>query len=319
MRLKTLLLCLAPMSAVAAPELHPPIDCDLRTTCHIQQFLDHDPGPDSIDFRCGAMTYDGHKGTDFALPDLAAMRAGVAVIAAADGVVSAVRDGMEDVQQDNPAAPDVTGRECGNGVVIVHTDGIETQYCHMRRGTVAVSEGDTVAQGTVLGQVGLSGNTGFPHLHFSVRRDGLEIDPFAPELRTTCGETEDTLWAEPLPAPTGGLVAAGFATSVPEFDAIKDSAASPEVLPTTIPALVLWGHAFASQPGDQIEIAFSGPEGETFSHVETLDKGQARVFRAAGRRSPSGGWPAGPYTGNVTLTRGEEVIDTIRVTVVIGD
>jgi D-3-phosphoglycerate dehydrogenase len=49
---------------------------------------------------------------------------------------------------------EIAGRECGNGVVIAHEDGWETQYCHMRRGSVAVQPGERVARGQTLGLVG---------------------------------------------------------------------------------------------------------------------------------------------------------------------
>jgi len=73
-----------------------PLDCTFGQDCHIQQYMDHDPSSAAQDYRCSGLTYDGHKGTDFALPDLAAMEAGVFVRAAAGGMVKGVRDGMED-------------------------------------------------------------------------------------------------------------------------------------------------------------------------------------------------------------------------------
>lgn len=62
-----------------------PIDCDLDEVCYIQQFVDHDPSANARDFACGMLTYDGHKGTDFALPDRAMVDLGVNVVAAAPG------------------------------------------------------------------------------------------------------------------------------------------------------------------------------------------------------------------------------------------
>ena len=107
-----------------------PLDCTLGQDCHIQQYMDQDPSAAARDYRCSGLTYDGHKGTDFALPDRAAMAAGVTVRAAAAGVVRGLRDGMAE------GAPlsEVQGRECGNGVVIDLGRGWETQYCHLKRG-----------------------------------------------------------------------------------------------------------------------------------------------------------------------------------------
>jgi murein DD-endopeptidase MepM/ murein hydrolase activator NlpD len=82
----------------------------------------------------------------------------------------------------------------GNGVVIDHGNGWETQYCHLKQGSVQVVTGETVTTGTALGQIGQSGRAEFPHVHFAVRHEGAKIDPFAPEA-TACGAAGDDLWA----------------------------------------------------------------------------------------------------------------------------
>ena len=53
----------------------------------------------------------------------------------------------------------------GNAVMIEHASGVYGWYAHLMEGSVAVELGDEVASGTVLGRVGNSGNTDFPHLH----------------------------------------------------------------------------------------------------------------------------------------------------------
>ena len=89
----------------------------------------------------------------------------------------AARDGVADF------APFRRGQDCGNGVLVDHGDGWETQYCHMKQGSVRVTSGDAVGAGAVLGQIGQSGMAAFPHLHLSVRHNADKIDPFAPEYR----------------------------------------------------------------------------------------------------------------------------------------
>ena len=78
----SLISSLAATSAAGDFSLTFPIDCTLDDICFIQQFVDHDPTAGVHDFTCGALSYDGHKGTDFALPSRAAQRAGVNVLAA---------------------------------------------------------------------------------------------------------------------------------------------------------------------------------------------------------------------------------------------
>ena len=63
----------------------------------------------------------------------------------------------------------------GNMVEVDHGNGVATRYAHM--GGIAVSEGQAVARGTVLGYVGATGRATGPHLHYEVRVDGEPVDP----------------------------------------------------------------------------------------------------------------------------------------------
>jgi len=298
--------------------LNSPIDCDLTETCFIQQYVDRDEGPGAADHTCGLLSYDGHTGTDFALPSLAMMAAGVNVVASAPGTVRAFRDGMEDITVSTPGAPSVEGKECGNGVVIDHGGGWETQYCHMRKGSIVVRDGQRVAKGAVLGQVGLSGDTEFPHVHLTVRHDGVNIDPFHPDQTLICGEpAATTLWQTPPAHQPGGLITLGFATAVPEFSAVKEGLPQPDSLPATAPALVLWAYAFGGKTGDVVEITIEGPDRTVIVDRSPVTRTQAQFFRAAGKKMPAGGWPAGAYSGLARLLRQDEVIDSGTVTLTV--
>ncbi|RKF13870.1 M23 family metallopeptidase [Roseovarius spongiae] len=289
-----------------------PVDCILGETCHIQQYTDRDPGPGVRDFMCNGLTYDGHKGTDFALPSRAAMRAGVAVLAAAPGRVRGVRNAMEDRAYTPDMAAALGGRNCGNGVVIDHGGGWETQYCHMRKGSVTVRPGDRVKRGDRLGLVGLSGRTQFPHAHLSVRHAGRVVDPFAPDGPVACdgAQPSDTLWQDTPAYAPGGIIAAGIATTVPSFEEIKDGVAHAATLDSDAPALVGWGYAFGGRAGDVVRLSLMGARGEIVTHDATLDKAQAQFFRAAGRRARGRGWGPGRIVLRVTLIRDGEEIDS---------
>jgi murein DD-endopeptidase MepM/ murein hydrolase activator NlpD len=63
----------------------------------------------------------------------------------------------------------------GNLVFVDHGGGISTGYAH--QSSIAVSNGQTVAQGQVLGYVGCTGHCYGPHLHFEVRVNGSPVDP----------------------------------------------------------------------------------------------------------------------------------------------
>ena len=81
-------------------------------------------------------------------------------------------------------------------MAIRHADGWETQYCHLRQGSVLVATGERVEAGRALGLVGMSGEANFPHVHLSVRRDGVGIDPFTGlPGGERCGGGGEPLWS----------------------------------------------------------------------------------------------------------------------------
>lgn len=296
-----------------------PIACTPDRDCWIMNYPDMDPGPGARDPWCGPRAYDGHEGTDIAVRDHAAMRKGVDVLAAADGVVRGVRDGMDDkpfVEADHAA---LKGRDCGNGVAIDHGGGWQTQYCHMRRGSVIVKTGDAVARGQRLGLVGLSGRTAFPHVHMTVRHNGVDLDPLTGRpLAGGCDVKRDgsALWraGDAPPYQPGALYAAGFATGAVTADGIKRDAASPASLTADAPALVLWAALFGVRAGDRVTVAITGPDGAPLVEREhRLDRDQAWRMAYSGLKRPGAAWAAGVYKGTVRFRRdGTDGIDQTR-------
>ena len=99
-----------------------------------------------------------HRGTDFAA------NVGTPILATANGtVVESTRKG-------------------GNGkyVKIKHNSTYSTQYLHMSKRLVKV--GDFVKQGDVIGRVGMTGNTGGPHVCYRFWKNGKQVDPFKQKL-----------------------------------------------------------------------------------------------------------------------------------------
>ncbi|SFJ34523.1 M23 family metallopeptidase [Jannaschia pohangensis] len=282
-----------------------PLDCTLGETCFIQQYVDADPGPGARDHTGGPLSYDGHKGTDFRVADVEAMTAGVPVLAPADGMVRALRDGMDDRAITDLA--EVEGRECGNGIVLDHGNGWETQLCHLARGSLRVTQGDRVRQGQPLAEIGLSGATQFPHVHIAVRRNGDVVDPFVADL-----------WADEPDYEPGGLLSAGFASDIPDFQAVKAGTADAATLAVDAPALVVWGAMFGARAGDVMTLTIDGPDGrEVFANDVTLERTQAEVFRAAGRRLNAARWRGGRYIGTVILSRDGAELDRITTEVTL--
>jgi murein DD-endopeptidase MepM/ murein hydrolase activator NlpD len=305
-------------SAAAEPPLALglPIACVPGESCWIVNYVDHDPGPGVRDYACGQATYNepgtnAHNGTDFAIRDGRAMRRGVAVLAAADGVVTAMRDGEADADITSGAKPVSGGKECGNGVVIDHGNGWETQYCHLRQDSVAVAPRRRVRAGEKLGLVGLSGFTQFPHLHMTVRHAGKTIDPFVGTGRSSeCGPGEAPLWkAETLaalPYALNVVYHAGFAPEKPAPGKARNGEYAASTLARTVPALVLWADLFNVRAGHRVVLSVRGPNGRPVSEsTYPVEKDQARLFIFAGKPLKGGQWPAGDYEGVIRLEGGD--------------
>jgi hypothetical protein len=300
-------------AAGQGPKLAFPLACQIGRTCEIQHYVNRDPGSGALDYRCGHRTYDKHNGIDIRLLDMAAQRRGVAVLAAAPGRVARLRDGVPDISIRAPGAPPVTGRECGNGVVIDHGDGWETQYCHLAQGSIGVKIGDEVKAGTPIAKVGLSGDTEFPHLHITVRHAGQIVDPFAPQPTAGGGACSATaslagsMWtqaaARELVYKPGVILNAGFAGDrlTPEAVEAGDIAA-----PTAdSPALVAYMRVIEPQQGDELEMTLKGPDGKALAaqRLPALDRDKAQYFAMVGRKRPPGGWPKGRYVAELKVWR----------------
>lgn len=304
-----------------------PVDCAMGGVCTIQNYFDHDPGPGRRDYACGRLSYDGHDGTDIRVPDWPTMQGGVPVIAAADGIVVGARDGMPDVSIDRlpGGAAALEGRDAGNGVRLDHGGGWHTQYSHLLQGSVTVRTGDQVRRGDRLGLIGLSGNTVFPHVEFSVSLDGRDIDPFvglAPvaDGRFDCGEARTPLWSEAALArldyaATGPLIA-GFADRPVDFARARRGGFRETSLPLTAPALVLWVEFFGALAGDAWEMTITDPSGAVV-HQQTATFDESNVLQSlfSGRRRPPEGWRPGVHRGTFRLTRDGAIVfeDTASV------
>lgn len=286
-----------------------PLDCDMKRTCHIQNHFDHDNSSGFRDYACGSLGYDGHNGVDFRLPNLEFMRQGVPVIAAASGVVRAIRDEMEDVSIRKTGTDVIKNREAGNSVAIEHGNGWETQYSHLRKGSVRVRPGDTIKEGQVLGLVGLSGKTEFPHLHFSVRHYGKSLDPFSGSgLNDQCGTINKPLWSAKalslLPYRSTGVLQSGFAPDVPKLESVEQGMYSATKLDASAPVLSFWVETYGPNEGDQWQLQLVGPDGKVLSeNRETFTRNKARWFGYVGKKRPAGNWPSGEYRGRLQLWR----------------
>lgn len=278
-------------TAIAAEPLPPqfalPIDCEIGKNCYIQKYFDHDPAAGYRDYRCGILSGNKHDGTDIRLVDVAAMEQGVAVTAAAAGIVVNTREGMPDVNVALVGKNAVTDRGLGNRVVIRHSDGWLTIYGHLRRNSIAVRKGDTVQAGQVLAQVGMSGLSEFPHVHFAVRHHNVPVDPFTgPEKPTGCDAAgsdaagSEALW-EPdvlkqLAYRPSFVMHSGFATRPMARVALQYGLYHQNRLPRRHGRLYFGVFVAGLFDGDEYTFALHGPDGKL------LEEKTGRISRRRG-------------------------------------
>ncbi|MEN3749461.1 M23 family metallopeptidase [Sphingomonas sp. HF-S3] len=103
-----------------------------------------------------------HRGTDFAAPT------GTPIYASGSATVEFA--GMKGAN--------------GNFVRLRHDNGWETLYLHMNRILPGVEAGAHVSQGQQIGEIGTTGRSTGPHLHYEVHIDGQPVDPLSIETGT---------------------------------------------------------------------------------------------------------------------------------------
>lgn len=257
-------------------------------------YLDHDPGSGARDHACGGKAYNGHGGVDILLRNFQVQDKGVPVIAAADGTVTWVSDGLPDR---NITWEGTSG--FGNAVEITHPGGLSTIYGHLRRGSVAVSHGESVRRGAVLGLVGSSGRSSWPHLHFEVRKGGVSLDPFAGE----CSPTK-SLWADQLPYQNAFKVTdAGITDQPATFAVLLERPPTLSTFPLNAAGFRFWLQV-ANQPAAQTRFELRAPGGAL------RDAGQVQVgatfsmrylvldVPVNGQLIEPGAWQIRTYQGN---------------------
>jgi hypothetical protein len=293
------------------PRLSMPLACTAGVDCFIQNYVDADDSSNYSDYHCGFLSYDEHRGIDFRPKATNALALGVPVLAAADGVVRAVRDGMDDISVRILGRQALQGKDAGNSVVIVHGNGWESQYAHLKKGSVKVRAGQAVARGTVLGQVGLSGNTEFVHLHFEIRQNGKAVDPYIGiSTGEACSLGKQPLWtAETLnkiPYIATEVLAAGFSDHPPKLDEVLSESAT---LPANAPALIFGITVFGVQAADQQIIDIFTPDGSVLLHkVVSIEHNMAQYRSFMGKKRMGDLWPTGDYRVNYQLLRKQQPV-----------
>ncbi len=289
-----------------------PVACDPGKDCWVMHYSDYLPGNGKgEDMRCGNRSDDGNSGVDIAVRDIASLREGVDILAAMDGKVVRVRNGEPDRKASTEQLAEVKAhkKECGNAILIDHGNNTQTLYCHLRNQSMTVKADDIVKAGDKIALMGLSGYTRFPHLHFSLYREGKVIDPFTNiALDQPCGETGKAIWDKKIDMPYQSVVIydMGFLGEIPTLDQLDEGTRGKDIIPRTADQLVFWMSAFGLNKGDIITLNITAPDGRLFatrSFSQSEDK--TRQYYYVGKTA-TGLLAEGNYVAEVTVTRGDQ-------------
>jgi pyruvate/2-oxoglutarate dehydrogenase complex dihydrolipoamide acyltransferase (E2) component len=184
----------------------------------------------------------------------------------------------------------------------------------LAQGSVLVKKGDRVIAGQPIGKVGLSGNTVFPHLHLTVRRNGQVVDPFAFGAPAGgCGQGT-SLWSpadrDRLAYRAGQVLNTGFAAGPVTMDQVESGEAGRTPPTASAEALVAFIRAIGLKGEDVQRLSITGPDGKVIADVvdKPLDRDKAQYMIFTGSKRPPAGWAPGPYRATYTVTRAGQVV-----------
>lgn len=218
-----------------------------------------------LDHQCGTKTYDGHQGTDFVIKGFSEMDAGVNVKAGSDGVVTFIKDG----EFDKETAGD-TSKHFGNFICIKHPNKYYSYYAHLKSGSLLVHPGDTVITGQKIAEVGSSGNSTDPHLHFELWYDSLYlVDPFS----GNCGNST-TQWINPILYDTSFAIwKSGLTPILPSLNDLRYGVSNKLKFDYNYdPYITYWDLQYGLRKGDVSTIKWYNDTGLVYSYDYTYDK-----------------------------------------------
>ncbi len=216
-------------SALAPPSFSWPVKAKDNTgftdVWAISNYVDHDQNfPNKKeDYNCGTRTYDtnsgyNHQGTDmFTWPfTWYQFQNNIAeVVAAAPGTIIYKHDGEFDMSCS-------FNNNKWNAIYIKHSDGSIAWYGHLKKGSLTSKlKGENVAEGEFLGNIGSSGNSTGPHLHFEVYDSNNNlVDPFKGECSsgTSLWKNQPNYYEPHINAIFTHSVAPSFNLACPEIE-----------------------------------------------------------------------------------------------------
>ncbi len=277
-----------------------PIEGSYGNEYIIVNYVDWGSGASIGDNHCLNKSYNGHQGTDFVIKNFFTMDSGINVLAVDTGVVIFTKDGEFDREKTSD-----TSKHLGNYIGITHSGKLQTYYGHLRTNSIKVSVGDTVFPGQVIGQIGSSGNSSDPHLHFELWYDSLYyIDPF----KGPCGNNS-TYWKNPIAFDsTFNVWESGILNFVPNLDTLQEGLSTLDTIRDTDSNITFWNLQYGLRTDDSLVLDWYTPTGILWFKFDlTIQQNWWYYYYWSYIKNPTDG-PFGEWS--VQLSRNNVVVAT---------
>ena len=182
----------------------------------------------------------------------------------------------------------------------------------MKKGSVSVKVGNNVKAGDVVGIMGLSGHTTFPHIHLTLRKGKTVIDPISGlKQGAACAVASSKPMGIALPiepqkhGANGALLDAGFSSKPVTREQLL---ARTMAKPAKDGPILLYAQAMNVRKGDVIQFLANGPDGIVFENSsKPWPRDQAAAVAYSGVKRP---FVSGvTYIGTVELVRDDVLVD----------
>jgi hypothetical protein len=294
-----------------------PVDCSLGEECFVQQMPDIDPSVQVLDPLCGNASYQGHDGWDIRVRSLKDISRSIPVLSVAEGVVVRIRDGVPDQilnRSDDKGL--FLGKECGNGLVVEHAEGLVSQYCHLKQGSVAVGRGAHIRKGERIGAIGASGLAEFPHVHLAIRSYGRPVEPLTgrplEQAPAGCGDTTHSLFEPParqmLSRSPTAILDTGLAKAPPELSNLVREGGPPLVKSSE--PIIVWVWAINLDGGCLFRIRLTDPDQNLIMDITTkpLERHKANYLGYVGGKHAI---REGLFRLQIEIVNGAQIIHSI--------
>jgi murein DD-endopeptidase MepM/ murein hydrolase activator NlpD len=281
-------------------EMGVPVLCEINKNCEIVNYPDTDSSDKISDYKGGKVSLNQQNTVDIAVNSIKQVESGIPVLAAQDGTVIYSSDGFQD-NFNLDMKTDPTSAPCGNALILEHSYGWKTLYCHLKKGSIALKPGNSVLRGSKIAELGMSGISEFPHLSFAVVKDEIYYDPFTGKpINNQKAMQYLPFWrASVLNLMTYKpfqIMNSGITLEEPNLKKAKSGEANFSEFLSDASSINPWVWGFHLKKGDFIKIKFKDPYGAiVFSDSKKISENKPENFLYWKASRPSEKWKPGTY------------------------